>query len=452
MPELSPRAVDALLALALVLWPLLCGLVVLRGFRPWRVILAMLRRAAGTAALFVGLIAVSLALGLVLTAQERALRQATARAADPFDVVVAAPGSEVTAMLAAIYLQPADIPLLTGAQMAEIAATPGVRFAAPIGFGDSVEGAPIIGTTAELVAHLAGPLAEGRGFERPGEAVAGALTRFSVGSELEPAHGVGAAADDHAHADERLVVVGRLARTGGPWDHALITPIETLWHIHGLPDGHAPETDHDPAHESGDHAESDEHGGHEHDDHAAGPRLGPPWDPTLFPGVPAVVVDTDELAAAYAVRSALNRPDLMAFFPGAVLSQLHGLLGDVRAALSVMALASQVLVTIAVLAGLSLVMALFSRQFQLLAAMGAPTRFVMAVSWGFSGVLILAGTALGAALAVAGMSAASRIMTGRMGIDIHAALGWPELHMAAAFVALMMTAALLSAGWQVLRN
>ena len=108
--------------------------------------------------------------------------------------------------------------------------------------------------------------------------------------------------------------------------------------------------------------------------------------------------------------------------------------------------------TIAVLAGLSLVMALFSRQFQLLAAMGAPTRFVMAVSWGFSGVLILAGTALGAALAVAGMSAASRIMTGRMGIDIHAALGWPELHMAAAFVALMMTAALLSAGWQVLRN
>ncbi|TRW93144.1 ABC transporter permease [Paracoccus sp. M683] len=446
MPELSPRAVDALLALALVLWPLLCGLVVLRGFRPWRVILAMLRRAAGTAALFVGLIAVSLALGLVLTAQERALRQATARAADPFDVVVAAPGSEVTAMLAAIYLQPADIPLLTGAQMAEIAATPGVRFAAPIGFGDSVEGAPIVGTTAELVTHLAGPLAEGRGFERTGEAVAGALTRFAVGSELEPAHGVGAAAEEHAHAGEHLVVVGRLARTGGPWDHALVTPIETLWYIHKLPYGHAPEAGPEPGTEAGDRGE------HVDRDNATGTRIGPPWVPALFPGVPAVVVDTGELAAAYAVRSTLNRPDLMAFFPGAVLSQLHGLLGDVRAALSVMALASQVLVTVAVLAGLSLVMALFSRQFQLLAAMGAPTRFVMAVSWGFSGVLILAGTALGAALAVAGMSAASRIMTGRMGIDIHAALGWPELHMAAAFVALMMTAALLSAGWQVLRN
>ena len=94
MPELSPFAEDALLACALVLPGLICGAVVLRGYRPWPVIAAMLRRSAGTALLFTALIAVALALGLVLTAQERGLRQASARAADPFDVLVAAPGSD----------------------------------------------------------------------------------------------------------------------------------------------------------------------------------------------------------------------------------------------------------------------------------------------------------------------------------------------------------------------
>ena len=104
MPELSTATQDALVALALILPGLVCGALVMRGYRPWPVIAAMLRRAAGTAILFTALIAVALALGLILTAQERGLRQASARAADPFDVIVAAPGSETTAMLASVFL------------------------------------------------------------------------------------------------------------------------------------------------------------------------------------------------------------------------------------------------------------------------------------------------------------------------------------------------------------
>lgn len=421
MPELSTATQDALVALALILPGLVCGALVMRGYRPWPVIAAMLRRAAGTAVLFAALIAVALALGLILTAQERGLRQASARAADPFDVIVAAPGSETTAMLASVFLQPADLPLLTGAQFAEVAATPGVTLAAPLGFGDSADGAPVVGTTAAFVSHLAGPPAEGRPFAARAEAVVGALAPFAPGDEIEPAHGVGEAAEDHAHEGHNLTVVGRLAPTGGPWDHAVIVPVETLWDMHGLPDGHPP----------GD---------------ADGNRpIGPPWDTASFPGVPAVAVDTDQLAAAYGVRAALSRPDIMAFFPGAVLAQLHAVLGDARAALSVMALASQALVTVAVLAGLALVMALFADQFALLAAMGAPLRFTLAVSWGFAAILILGGAALGVALALAGMGAASQILSERLGFAVHARLGWPEAHMTAAFVTLMLVAALVPA-------
>ena len=409
MPELSTATQDALVALALILPGLVCGALVMRGYRPWPVIAAMLRRAAGTAILFTALIAVALALGLILTAQERGLRQASARAADPFDVIVAAPGSETTAMLASVFLQPADLPLLSGAQFAEVAATPGVTLAAPLGFGDSADGAPVVGTTAAFVTHLAGPPAEGRPFAARAETVVGALAPFAPGDQIEPAHGVGEAAEDHAHEGHHLTVVGRLAPTGGPWDHAVIVPVETLWDMHGLPDGH------------------------------------PPGDTASFPGVPAVAVDTDQLAAAYGVRAALSRPDMMAFFPGAVLAQLHAVLGDARAALSVMALASQALVTVAVLAGLALVMALFADQFALLAAMGAPLRFTLGVSWGFAAILILGGAALGVALALAGMGAASQILSERLGFAVHARLGWPEAHMTAAFVTLMLVAALVPA-------
>ena len=90
-------------------------------------------------------------------------------------------------------------------------------------------------------------------------------------------------------------------------------------------------------------------------------------------------------------------------------------------------------------------MALFADQFALLAAMGAPLRFTLAVSWGFAAILILGGAVLGVALALAGMGAASQVLSERLGFAVHARLGWPEAHMTAAFVTLMLVAALVPA-------
>src|SRR4028118_271813 len=151
---------DALVALALLLPGLLTGLIVMRGFRPWPLARAMLWRFRGANSIFVALIAVAVALGAGLTAQERALRQGSARAAERFDLVLGAPGSAGALVLAAVYLQPTDLPLLSGGVFAEVAADPEVDLAAPIAFGDSVDGAPVVGTTAEFVEHLAGNLTE----------------------------------------------------------------------------------------------------------------------------------------------------------------------------------------------------------------------------------------------------------------------------------------------------
>lgn len=409
---------DALTLAGLLLPAVVAAVLVLAGLRPWALIRDLGRRALWTNVVFVALIAVSVALGTGLLVVERGLRSGSARAAAKFDLIVAAPGSEVTLLLAAVYLQPSDVPLLTGAQYAEVAGHPTVALAAPIAFGDSADGAPIVGTIAGFIAHLSGDLDEGRVFADHGEAVVGALSALKLGDEVEPAHGMGPAADTHAHEDEHYQVVGRMRATGSPWDRAVLVPVETVWETHGLANGHAPE---------------------------AGEQLGPPFDPAYFPGTPAILVRADRLVANYNLKSDFTRPDMMAFFPGTVLATLQARLGDIRAALSVMAGVTQILVTVAVLAALLILLRLFARGFALLRALGAPARFVFAVAWGYAAGLILAGTLIGLGLGFGAAAIIARIVTARTEVAVAVTPGWPEIHFVAAFLGITLTLALLPA-------
>ncbi|MDO5706149.1 MAG: FtsX-like permease family protein [Paracoccus sp. (in: a-proteobacteria)] len=420
---LSPAIQDVLTALALIAPGMLAGLIVLRGLRPLPLAAAMLRRFTWVNALFMLLIAVSVGLGVGLLAQERGLRQGSARAAEPFDLIVAAPGSEITAMMAAVYLQPSDMALVTGAQYDEIAATEGVALAAPIAFGDSYQGAPVVGTTAGFVTHLDPTLAEGRIFQTAQEAVAGAFAPVTIGARFTPAHGHGPETDEHGHAGHDYRITGRMNPTGSPWDRAILVPVEGVWEVHGLPNGHAPGDD----------------------------RIGPPFIAEYMPGTPAVLVRAEELWGNYALRSRFTRGDLMAFFPGAVLAQLHGLMGEVRSALSLMAVLTQVLVTLSVLIGLLILVRLVARSLALLRAVGAPLRFVFAVVWSYSAALILTGAAAGLALGWVAARVISTVVTSRTDVLVTANLGWPELHLVAAFVSLTLLLALVPA-WMAVRR
>lgn len=420
---LPPGLQDLLIALALLVPGLLAGALVLRGMAPWGLTGALLRRFGWVNLLFVLLIAVSVGLGVGLVAQERGLRQGSARAAEKFDLIVAAPGSEVTAMLAAVYLQPSDMPLLTGAQYAEIAGAEGVDFAAPIAFGDSFGAAPVVGTTAAFVTHLAGPLADGRLFASESEAVAGAFVPLRIGETFTPAHGHGPAAETDAHAGSGYTVTGRMAPTGSPWDRAILVPVEGVWAVHGLANGHAPGL----------------------------AQIGPPFDPAYMPGTPVVLVRATELWGNYALKSRFTRPDMMAFFPGTVLAQLHGLMRELRAAMSVLAVLTQVLVTLSVLIGLMILVRLIARSLAVLRAIGAPVRFVFAVVWSFSAALVLTGAALGLGLGWAAARLLSAIVTARTDVLVTASLGWAELHLVAGFVSLTLALALLPA-WAAIRR
>ncbi len=410
---------DALLALAWLAPALLTGALVLRGYAPWPLVRAILWRFRGASALFVLLIAVSVGMGIGLLAQERGLRRGTAQAADKFDLVVAAPGSELTVMLAAVFLQPSDMGLLDGATYAEIAGHENVSIAAPLAFGDSFGRSPVVGTTEAFARYLSDDRIDGRMWRSAGEALAGALVPLRIGDGFSPAHGAGDGAEADAHGDAHLTVVGRMAPTGTPWDRAILVPVEAVWQVHGLANGHAPER---------------------------ALQIGPPFDAEYFPGTPAIVVRSEALWATYALRSEFTRDrETMAFFPGGVLAQLYGVLGDIRQVMSLMALVTQGLVAAAVLLGLFILSRLFRRQIALLRALGAPARFVFAVVWCFGAALLLAGAVLGLGVGVGAASVLARVVTARTDVLVTAPIGWSEIHFLAAFVSVTLLLSLLPA-------
>ncbi|WP_343563434.1 ABC transporter permease [Kiloniella sp. b19] len=447
--SLSPLYQDLLFTLVLLLPTLVLGLYLTRSFSLRPLVQSLMLRYRWTNLVLILLIAVSVGLGVGLITQERGLRKGTAQATDKFDLVISAPGSEITMLLASVFLQPSDVALLDGETFNRIANDNRVDLAAPLAFGDSYNGAPIVGTITAFLEHLAGPLESGRLFEHEQEAVVGALVPLKTGEHFTPAHGFedGAHDDhdhgshghgdhnDHAEEDEAgetdnihhgfdYEVVGRMKPTGTPWDQAILVPVEGVWAVHGLSNGHAP-SDRD--------------------------RLGPPYHPEYFPGTPAIIVKSQQLWANYALRSDFTTAESMAFFPGEVLTRLYSVMGDIRQAMSLMAVITEVLVTAGVLTGLVMLTRLLGRRFALLKALGAPDRFVFALVWCYATTLILTGALTGFGLGYLTSKGLSALITEHTSILIDVAPGWAEVHLVAAFTSLTATLALLPA-WLTIRR
>lgn len=423
-----PALAQDIALLAAILAPaLLIGWLICRGFALGPLLRSLLRRYGGTNLTFILLVALSVGIGAGLIAQERGLRQASARVAEKFDLIVTAPGDEVAMLLATVYLRPTDAPLLDGTVWQDLtdaaARAPGTLIA-PIAYGDSWQGHPVIGSTPAFVTHLSGDLAEGHIFTDHEEAVIGARVPLAIGDEFSPAHGHGPAAEEDAHAHEHFHITGRMLPTGSPWDDAIILPVESVWLTHGMGNGQA-----DP--------DSD--------------ALGGPYDPQFFPGTPAILVSTPDLAAAYGMQAAFSTDRTMAFFPGAVLARLHGLMGDMRAIMSVLSVVTQVLVAGAVLTGLIVLSRLFARRLALLQALGAPARMIFALIWSYAAILLGAGSVLGLGVALIAVKAISAVLSAQTGLLITPSLGWPEIHLAAACFALALLVALIPAALSLRR-
>ena len=377
---------------------------------PFPVVFSLLHRQRVTLIFFVVLITFAVALGIAITTQERAVRQGSARAADKFDLVVGAPGSPFDLVLASVYARPTAMGLIEPADFARLLAEPEAELVAPIAFGDSVQGFPLMGTTAAFIEHLAGAPTEGRMFERPFEALLGVNVPMGVGERVYAAHDA-IDAEEMLHEDS-IVVVGRLPRTNSAWDNVVVVPVEQVWLSHHLPAGHAPVGE------------------------PADMAIGPPFDPAYLTGVPAVVVKPASVPAAYGLRNAWRTSSTQAIFPAEILVQLYAVLGDARAIMSFLALATQVLVVAAILSGVMVILQLFRVRFAVLRALGASGLYVFLVAWSYVALLITAGAVLGLGLGIGASWAVSSYLEMRSGIAMPVSLAWGDVQ----FVLLLIVA------------
>ncbi len=389
------------------------------------------RTALPFAVTFVLVLALAIALGVAAAALERSVRRGSAAAAEDFDLVVGAPGSSADLVLASVYLRPAALPLLPGSLLATLPVDPGVAWAAPIGFGDNWRGRPIVGTTPDLVT-LGGrrALPEGRAFAARDEAVIGAKVPLALGATVKPQHGAGHGNplvprhhdhdddEDGAHGDAAYKVVGRLPPQDNPWDQAILVPIETVWGLHGLTDGHA----------------------------ADDGRVGPPFDGQAVAGVPAILIKPRAVADAYALRARLRAEGQLALFPAELLVELHRLLGGVGTLVGAITLATQLLVFVAVLLAVVVALAARRRRLAVLRALGASRGFIFLLVWGeLLGLLGLAG-ALGLGFGMLLAWGLAALGSASSGVGLAITVGGPEILRVAVLVALGAALAVVP-GW-----
>jgi putative ABC transport system permease protein len=135
----------------------------------------------------------------------------------------------------------------------------------------------------------------------------------------------------------------------------------------------------------------------------------------------------------------------MAFFPAEVLVQLYELLGDARVLMSGLALATEILLVAAVLAGLLILLRLYRQRFAVLRALGASRLYVFAVAWTFGSILIATGSLLGLGVAALLSGTASRIFSAASGIALSASIGWTEISLALVLAAVGAILSLLPA-------
>lgn len=380
---------------------------------PFPIVWSLFTRNRVTLVMFVVLISFSIGLGVAVTMQERALRQGSARAADKFDLVIGAPGNPFDLVLATVYARPAAMGLVPGDTLVELMAHPEVELAAPIAFGDSMMGFPMMGTTTAFVQRLSPGMDEGRMFAAHAEVILGAAVPLEIGQHYRAAHG-GFDAAEKLHEHE-LVVVGRMQRTHSAWDNVVVVPVEQVWETHGL-------------------------GGVEHEQEDE--TIGGPYLAGETPAVPAIVVIPKTVSAAYGLRSAYRTNETQAVFPAEILVQLYALLGDARSVMSILALATQVLVVAAVLSGIVVILQLFSHRFAVLRALGATRGYVFAVAWTYVVLLILSGAVCGVVLGGALAWGISTYLSAQTGVTMPVSLSWQEVQFV---VVLVGVGALLAA-------
>jgi putative ABC transport system permease protein len=229
--------------------------------------LAYIRARALNAALNLVLLALGVGTIVLLLLFSTQLGERVTRDARGLDLVIGAKGSPLQLILSSIYhvdFPTGNVPL---EEVDRWRRHPLVETVIPIALGDSVAGFRIVGSEHAYAEHYGGELAQGRPWQAPFEATIGAAvaeaTSLGVGDTFVGSHGL--APGGPAHADEVYTVVGVLEPSASVLDRLVLTPIESVWLVHGI-EPPAEEADAPDNEAHGERAEPAEAGAHGEDE------------------------------------------------------------------------------------------------------------------------------------------------------------------------------------------
>lgn len=302
------------------------------------------------------LISATLCLSLLSILSERSLRLGSASAADKFDLVIGAKGSEVQLVLSSVFLKPASLDLIDSKILDDLKKDQRVKWASPVGFGDFYKDFPVIGISKDMIQS---DIKSGKNLNAMFDAVVGIDTGLKIGDTFSPMHGHFKEAGANLHENIVYEVVGIKKRDNSAWDKSILVNIEAVWHAHK-----------DHLHENID----DEHTRNKnseihnrknltiennidndtlnstnmtnkqiHNKHINNHDKTELTDTNKL-GIPAIVVKPISFIAAYQLRQDYkNKDDTIAVFPGEILAWLYSLLGDTKSWLLTISTSLQVL-------------------------------------------------------------------------------------------------------------
>lgn len=186
------------------------------------------------------LTAIACALPVFVIQLAGGLYQGLNRAAAPFPILAGAKGSPYQLVINTVFLQDRPIGNIPYSEVDTLRQSGKASQVLPLAFGDSYRGFRLCGTEKEIFSYqVPGEQqpwlrpAQGRAFAGEGEAVIGAdtarLTGLKVGDTFKSNHGFIEKGKAHNHL---FKVVGILEPVHGPYDKAILVPIESIWEAH----------------------------------------------------------------------------------------------------------------------------------------------------------------------------------------------------------------------------
>jgi len=357
-------------------------------------------------AITVAVVALAVTLVVAVALLGDGVRRGIVQASDPFGVlVVGAKGSAQQLVLSTILLQDEPVGNMPLAVYERMRTDERVALAVPLAMGDNVEGARIIGTNGDFFtlqpSANAAPtflLAQGQLFEAEFEAVLGSATAsrlgLVIGDTFAPQHGVARGLPSDNHNTEHHVV-GILQPTNSPYDNAVFTSLESVWHVH----------------EEGEEEQVV--------DQSAPPGLADAPAPDVRDQITAVLVKPRGFVEANQIwRDLQLSTDAQAAFPGQELGALFDLLNQAQRVLNTVGYLA------AGMAALTVLLALYSatlareQSIAIMRSLGASRSTVFRIILAEALLVTLVGTLVGRVLGYLAAGAIAASLTAQRAIPI----------------------------------